>query len=322
MLFHFQTKDFGPAWLTRYFPSNGRGWVVVFFVMSGFLVSMIAERKSASEFVIDRAVRIYPVAAPALLFSFLLSLAIPSIGSVEYVQSLKAPALTYAANAVFLSQSWSLDLLPYLDGPYWSLSYEVMYYAIFAAAFYTTGVRRIAIVACALLLAGPKIVAMFPCWLAGVAAYRLRTRRTSTMTGWFVWIAAPVILVIFFKTGGREFANSFSYFNGTTSEGYVRSWIVGAAVAINIWAACQIYFPFPNWLKLVARKAAGFSFSLYLLHLPVICLLAETTGYRSTLSFVLVSIPVVLLASAAFASVTEGRRKSISAAMNAGVRLD
>jgi peptidoglycan/LPS O-acetylase OafA/YrhL len=67
VLFHYQDKHFGPDWLTRYFPSNGKGYVMIFFVISGFVISMTAEKLTAKAFAIDRAVRIYIVAIPVLM---------------------------------------------------------------------------------------------------------------------------------------------------------------------------------------------------------------------------------------------------------------
>jgi len=48
--------------------------------------------------------------------------------SNRYTAAVEWPLLTFLLNAVFLCQSWSLNLSPYLDGPYWSLAYEVFYY--------------------------------------------------------------------------------------------------------------------------------------------------------------------------------------------------
>src|SRR4051794_25709286 len=112
MLYHFQDHHFGPDQITRYFPSNGRGYVMVFFVISGFVISMAARNKSATEFAIDRAVRIYIVALPVLLICATLSFAIP-LPAEEYRRALDQPISTFLLNASFLSQSWSLSYFPY-----------------------------------------------------------------------------------------------------------------------------------------------------------------------------------------------------------------
>jgi peptidoglycan/LPS O-acetylase OafA/YrhL len=54
------------------------------------------------------------------------------------------------------------------NGPLWSLSYEAAYYAIFGAAVFLSGTRRIAVVVILLVLAGPRIILLMPTWLLGV----------------------------------------------------------------------------------------------------------------------------------------------------------
>jgi peptidoglycan/LPS O-acetylase OafA/YrhL len=103
----------------------------------------------------------------------LLSIYFPNASS-DYNNAINEPVLTFALNAGVLSQSWWLEYYPFLDGPYWSLSYEVMYYLIFAFFIYTKGLSRWLLVSVACAAAGPKILALFPCWLVGVAAYKLR----------------------------------------------------------------------------------------------------------------------------------------------------
>jgi peptidoglycan/LPS O-acetylase OafA/YrhL len=316
VLYHFRDKNFGPEWLTSWFPSNGRDWVIVFFVMSGFVVSMLAEQKSAAEFAKDRAVRIYLVALPVLLLSFLLSIFFPSMGPPEYAQALDTPLLTYGLNAVFLSQSWSFAFLPFLDGPYWSLSYEVMYYLIFGLAFYSAVPVRAVMTAAAILLAGPKVMALFPCWLAGMAAYKMRDSKPIPATvAWLVWAGAPLVLILLFNAGLKDFADSFGYFNGTMSVGYFQSWLVAAAVAVHVWAACQIDFHFPAILTEAANKLAGMSFSLYLLHLPVLYILGSIASDRNSLGFFLIALPFVFFSSYLFSLVTERNRKNVASAI-------
>jgi peptidoglycan/LPS O-acetylase OafA/YrhL len=310
VFFHFRDKNFGPEWLTHFFPSNGRGYVIVFFVLSGFVVAMLAEQKTAMEFAKDRAIRIYLVALPVLLLSLLLSLFFPTMGPPEYAKSLDSPFLTYGLNAVFLSQSWSISLLPFVDGPYWSLSYEVMYYLIFSLAFYCKGPIRIVLTISGMLLAGPKVMVLFPCWLAGVAAYKMRdSLPVSRFVSWIVWAGSPLLLVLLFRAGLKDAANTFDHFNGTMSEGYARSSLVAIAVAINIWAACRIDFHFPAIVTTAANKLAGMSFSLYLLHLPLLYILGSLTHHKNTLGFVCVAVPTIFLASYAFSLLAEGKRK-------------
>src|SRR6266704_3397896 len=209
VLYHFQDKHFGPESITSHFPSNGRGYVIVFFVISGFVISMAAEQKGSVEFAIDRSIRIYTVALPVLIIVAFLSIYFPT-ASDEYNYAVNKPIQTFALNVTFLSQSWSLQYYPFLDGPYWSLSYEVMYYLIFAFFTYANGSWRWPLVIVASAVAGPKILALFPCWLAGVVAYKFRKARAGPAIGWAVVILAPLVLISAFQFGLKDLANDLS----------------------------------------------------------------------------------------------------------------
>nr|WP_309504573.1 hypothetical protein [uncultured Roseovarius sp.] len=61
------------------------------------------------------------------------------------------------------------------NGPYWSLSYEAAFYALFAIGFYLRGARRVALLLLAIWVFGLNIMLLMPAWLMGVALYhRLR----------------------------------------------------------------------------------------------------------------------------------------------------
>jgi peptidoglycan/LPS O-acetylase OafA/YrhL len=325
VLFHFQDHHFGPAWLTRYFPSNGQGYVMVFFVISGFLISMAAEQKTALEFSIDRSIRIYIVAIPVLMITMALAMFFPH-ADLGYREAVGHPLLTFFLNASFLCQSWSLSSTPYLDAPYWSLAYEVMYYLIFGAFIYSGRVTRWVITTLLCIVAGPKILVLMPCWLAGVATYKFRCSFIhSKVLGWFAVIAGPAILIIMFPLGLKTWANEismrFSYLNYTPSEGFVRNWFVAIAVAIHLWGICRISIKFPAIFERAARKLAGMSYSLYLLHLPVITMIAYWWGEKNSLGFILAAIPIVYIVCFLFSKVTEDRRHSFRAWLERKVDL-
>ena len=150
---------------------------------------------------------------------------------------------------MFLCQSWSMHCAPYLDEPYWSLAYEVAYYAIFGAFVYAAGPLRWLLVGALCLMAGPKILILMPCWLARVAAYRLKDLAVHPLALWLAAFIVPSLLVLILAFGLKDWAHQFSmkaeYFRNTPSEAFVRSWIVGAAVAIHLWGVPTSLFRSP-----------------------------------------------------------------------------
>ena len=59
------------------------------------------------------------------------------------------------------------------NGPWWSLSYEVAYYILFAIFTYLTGARRVLLLVLFVLLIGVKPLLLLPSWLFGVGIYWL-----------------------------------------------------------------------------------------------------------------------------------------------------
>ena len=112
--------------------SHGRTAVLVFFVLSGFVIAWITETKERTleEYALSRAARLYSVILPV----FLIMAALDALGSaidprlyeLEWRLSTVHPLVGYALSVVFLGQSWTLDVAPRSDLPFWSLNCEAL----------------------------------------------------------------------------------------------------------------------------------------------------------------------------------------------------
>ena len=128
----------------------GQLGVVVFFVISGFLITslLLSEhartgRVSLKLFYARRAVRIFPAAYVYLACVFVLSRAgWIHVGSKDFWY-----ALTYTVN-YDPNPAWQI-------GHLWSLSVEEQFYLLWPFAFVALGLRRAAWVAAAVVLVGP-----------------------------------------------------------------------------------------------------------------------------------------------------------------------
>lgn len=133
--FHFTTRFgtiFGhPAtpWLSV--PWGQRG-VEVFFVISGFSVELSLDRtESAREFVVSRAVRLYPTFWAALLLTF----------TVVTVLGLPDRAVSYRDAFLNLSMIPASLGAEVVDGVYWTLERELRFYALLLLLL-VLGLRR------------------------------------------------------------------------------------------------------------------------------------------------------------------------------------
>ncbi len=121
-------------------PTNGRDAVIVFFVLSGLVIFYTANNApiTLSDYITDRAPRIYSVAVPVLLLAVCVDLIGLQFNPQNY-SGLYQYAKLYIYvpfHLAFLGEIWTISEQPFTVPPYWSLGYEVWYYALFALLFF------------------------------------------------------------------------------------------------------------------------------------------------------------------------------------------
>jgi peptidoglycan/LPS O-acetylase OafA/YrhL len=135
---------------------NGHLGVQLFFCLSGFVILSTIERtQRLKHFAIARFARIYPT----YFVCAVVALGIRQVADL-HLPALNAPAL--AANALMLS---SLSGTQTLDPSYWTLSYEVIFYASAAVVWSLSGGRRRLEQVCLAWLAASLAGHLLP-WLA------------------------------------------------------------------------------------------------------------------------------------------------------------
>jgi peptidoglycan/LPS O-acetylase OafA/YrhL len=176
--------------------------VVVFFVLSGYVIAYVVDtrERSPSDYASARLARLWSVALPALALTFI----------IDYVGIRVAPdlyrgqpwyhgdnlLLRYVASALFLHEVWGAGLVPGVNGPYWSIGYEAAYYLFFGLFAFIRNVKW-AILAggAAMAFFGPKVLMLFPIWLLGVVAYRARSMLClQPSLGWLLLVLAVAML--------------------------------------------------------------------------------------------------------------------------------
>lgn len=92
--------------------------VQLFFVISGFVIAYSAEGRTASGFAIARIARIYPGFVVCMTATFLITLA---IGAPRFTTSFGQ----WFGNLFIVSPALKQ---PFMDGAYWSIVYEIIFY--------------------------------------------------------------------------------------------------------------------------------------------------------------------------------------------------
>jgi peptidoglycan/LPS O-acetylase OafA/YrhL len=270
---HWSAARYSGGFFWRMMP-YGRTAVLVFFVLSGFVIAWVTEtrERTLEEYAVSRLARLYSVMIPAFIVTAVLDhLAIaidPGLYGPELRLSPGRNLLGYVLSAVFLGESWTLTMLPGDNVPFWSLDYEAWYYVLFGAALFLQGRGRAAAVVAAALMAGPKIL-LLPLWLMGLSAWRWRAT-ISARQGASLALAAIMAFVGLEAIGGQElFHHAETPWLPFSYSAY--DYIVGALVAACITALANMALPLPgDRLERLIRWLAGTSFGLYLFHYPLL----------------------------------------------------
>jgi len=109
---------------------NGHEAVVVFFVLSGFVITFAAgERdRTLERYIVSRLTRVLSVAVPAVLLTYVADRVGHSIDPALYSRfSLMQPVVRLIAGLTLLNESW-VSIQIFSNTPIWSIGYEFWYY--------------------------------------------------------------------------------------------------------------------------------------------------------------------------------------------------
>jgi peptidoglycan/LPS O-acetylase OafA/YrhL len=249
--------------------------VTGFFVLSGFVIAYVSERseRDGRTYTAARIARLYSVVLPALALTFVFDSVGEQIDSPFYMDKAigaagEGDALGhYAASLFLMSTTWGVGwLVPGSNLPFWTMSYEAAYYALFGIAVFSRGPWRVVGVVAIAAIAGPQILGLFPIWLMGVAVYHLARRWTVP-----VWVAGAlfaVSILLLVREGWLR--------NDIPASSVMLRYAEGTLVAINIYAAAsldRILAPLLRHGAQFVRWLGKLTFPLYLCHKPILTLL-------------------------------------------------
>jgi peptidoglycan/LPS O-acetylase OafA/YrhL len=262
--------------------------VIVFFVLSGLLISFACEKHiGLHDFMRARLARLWSVCLPALVLTVVADMLGQYLSLAAYAPMQPYGLFKWTAsltvNALFLNQIWGLNIYPGTNGPFWSLSYEFWYYAIFAVAVFLRGWARVGIVFLVAIIAGPKILVGLPIWMMGACVYGALKilPKFEPVVGYMIWIASLGLAVAFWYFHIDDWLTS--QFPSTAQRAakqwsvnfWPSSYIIGALVAMNIYGLACIANKFDVLLPRlspVIKAVASTSFGLYLFHYPLMYL--------------------------------------------------
>lgn len=304
LVFVSHVPRFTGGWLWQ-LAGMGHEAVVVFFVLSGFVISYVVyERKEgALKYSISRLGRIYSVALPALLLTlvlYYLGLALNEYAYSDLASKVKEPSWTIMTALLFINQSWVATPV-FSNLPYWSLGYEVLYYLFFGFFVYLKGLWRVLLILVSLALMGPSIALYLPVWFIGVACFKFSmTHKLSLGYSIAFFILSIFGFSVLSFDVAQNFINSFGLSligDGFYSmlldpaEQFLSDYILAMFFGLHIVSVVRLlrdYKIFKRKLELVIRWAASHTFSIYLFHMPMLFFGSVIAPYEKTplLSFI------------------------------------
>lgn len=310
-LYHYYSRWTTPVAPSNYYPyadllagvpvfAYGHYGVQLFFVISGFVISITLERcKSWQEFTVRRFARLWP----SMVLCSLITFSVTSLFSSPF----KVSALGFLPSLTFIDPAFFRILFGFdfvwIDGAYWSLFSEVRFYGLMAVLFFSFGRRFLPV------LYGGSLLLFVLSFLADVWGFGLVRQFLKWVffiddLPWFLFGVS-----FFYAAKQSRVSIVLGMFSVSLFGALVRSLNMASYEALVMallipglfWAALE-----SSWAKRilsvpVIARAGLASYSLYLLHQNIgVTLISELASYFEAAKGAWLVPPVVFFSLSLF----------------------
>jgi peptidoglycan/LPS O-acetylase OafA/YrhL len=282
--------------------------VDLFFIISGFVITLSIENKTLGEFISARFLRLFPV--------FWLCVSITSLFMVTLGKGIDQPLsfFRYLANLTMVPHLYGG--YDFLDGVYWTLAIELKFYIVVAWVFLLRSFSRITIEKVALLAMLPLLYYTFfynpfsPSIINVSLGYTFR----YYSEGYAVYFLAGVLFYSLYKNGGKYYtytaivicyivafcssvdrSDYFQYssptlINPAVVTGYLTAFF-GFFFLVSLKKINNESFMFiGSSYKKILITLGAVTYPLYLLHSKILYLIIQTGKQHDLPSFVVIFI--------------------------------
>ncbi|MCJ8322173.1 MAG: acyltransferase, partial [Colwellia sp.] len=328
VLAHMIHFDIATGDWIKWLPYNGRDAVILFFLLSGYVISYTTEKKQSGikDYIVSRATRIYSVAIPVIALTVSLDLIGLQFNPENYTGLYQYEKLYIYIpfHLSFLGEIWTISEQPFTVPPYWSLGYEVWYYVLFAALYFYSGIKRVVIFSLIFVFVGYKLWLLFPLWLAGVWLYKNHDKwQLAPWLANVIFVGSLLGYVLFKQFGIDHYLIAlgrhiwpFDLFSLGSAHNYLSDYAVCIFVILHLYAAKYVDLSWLVKYKKPIVTLASYTFTLYLVHAPIILTIEHnmtlnTDSIYTTLGILL----VVALVTWGLGFLTEQRKHKFKPAV-------
>ena len=299
------------------FSGYGHASVIVFFVLSGYVIAYISEAKEHSPklYISARLARVYSVAIPVVLLTPILDIFGRQLYPELYVDRspFDHPIIRLGSSLMFANEMW-VSIMSFSNTPYWSLCYEVWYYLLFGIYLFTPARLRLLFLIIASTLAGPKVMLLAPIWIIGVILHRAQSLKQIGLGASLVLALGSALGIVFFHT--YQLTEYFSYHllesiigaywfkQLAFSKFFLGDYLLGILVFAHLLGmrqAATYLGPLLLKCKLPIKTLSSYTFTLYLSHQPLYLFWGAvihsdnttSTYYIKTISMLFVSVLIL-----------------------------
>lgn len=283
VVFHLQAGSPSVQKLPLISPVAAAGFlgVPMFFVISGFCLAAAASRtmqegSSTAGFLRRRFWRILP---PFWLSAIVAAFLVSHL-ALDWAGWLRVLTLTQIFDP---SEPRVLDRFKALNGPYWSLAIEVQFYLVVAAALCLR--RRFAVVLAAVtglsllcwLWPAARVTGVFlPYWLPFAlglglhAVLRAGWKPEGVLGRWRVAAALAVLAAMALLTASGFWTYAFDPGGWTRGKPNIMAFAVLFTALLWLGHDCEPSRWLPRWADRAGLLAGAMSYSIYLVHQPLV----------------------------------------------------
>lgn len=294
----------------------GHKLVMVFFVLSGFLVAYSTDqkKKNLTTYFIDRSSRLYSVVIPALLFTYLLDGYGTYLNPNFYIAHIAPTGQWWRAllNITFLQQNWQLCTKPSGNGTFWSIAYEFWYYMLFGVYVYVPSVaKKWLIILLICLFIGIKIILLLPVWAMGAFTYSLSRKLVLSHSQAVLYFIVSLFVAISFTLYhiSAPLENYFIFGQPPLffSSRFIMDYAYGAIIAVNILFLTSIKLEndkLQENLSIIKlfKICSSTTFTMYLFHLPLLLFIGAVVPYKKDNYLHLITLIIIVFSIVFFIS--------------------